>query len=69
MCRYVEAISPQQAISRTGVEAAMQLTQGSGQAVRRNLHFLLPYSKALDDLDVVGETYTGMSLYKSGGRQ
>ena len=59
----MEAISPQQAISRTGVEAALQLTQGSGAAVRQSLHFLLPYNKALDDLDVLGETYTGVALH------
>jgi hypothetical protein len=63
MCRYVEAISPQQAISKTGVEAALQLTQGNGKSVRQNLHFLLPYSKNLDNLDTLGEAYTGVSLY------
>ena len=60
----MEAISPQQAISRVGVEAALQLTQGNGASVRQNLHFLLPYNKALDDLDALGENYTGVSLYK-----
>jgi hypothetical protein len=46
------------------VQAAYQLTQGDGNAVRRNLHFLLPFSKALNDLDTIGEAYTGVSLLR-----
>lgn len=64
MCRHVEAISPNQAISAAGAQAALQLTQGSGKAVRRNLHFLLPFSKNLHDMDAIGEAYTGVSLYR-----
>lgn len=60
--RHVAALSPQQAITRRGVEAAAQLTAGDGAMLRRTLHFLLPYSAALDDLDALGEAYADVSL-------
>jgi hypothetical protein len=62
-CRLVEALPPTLAISEKGVHAAHQLTQGDGNAVRRNLHFLLPYDRELDDMDAVGGRYSRVSLY------
>eukprot|EP00892_Ulva_mutabilis_P000041 jgi/Ulvmu1/10037/UM059_0087.1 len=61
--RHVHAIAPEQVISESGTQAAWQLTQGSGTEIRRNLHFLLPYSKELEDLDTLGEQYANVSLY------
>jgi hypothetical protein len=60
--RHVAALSPQQPITQRGVEAAQQLAQGDGTAVRRNLHFLLPYSRALDNMDAIGEAYADVNL-------
>lgn len=60
--RYVEALGAGQAVTKSGVEAAHLLTQGDGALVRRNLHFLLPYDEALDNMDAIGERYSGMSL-------
>lgn len=65
LCRYVEALAPGQAITKAGVEAAHLLTQGDGKLVRRNLHFLLPYDEALDNMDAIGERYSGTSLRPS----
>jgi hypothetical protein len=61
-CRHVQALAPSQEVTKTGVQAAHALTQGDGKAVRRNLHFLLPYDAALDDMDAVGEMYSNVSL-------
>lgn len=60
--RFVHALAPTQAVTKTGVSAAHQLTQGDGKAVRKNLHFLLPYDAALDDMDAVGEAYAEVNL-------
>jgi hypothetical protein len=51
-----------QAVTQKGVEAAHLLTQGDGKMVRRNLHFLLPYDPALDNMDAIGELYSNISL-------
>lgn len=64
VCRYVQALALTQKITKTGVEAAHQLTQGDGRAIRRQLHFLLPYDPALDDLDTTGEMYANVTLHK-----
>ena len=61
-CRYVQALAPSQEITQTGVQAAYQLTQGDGRAIRHSLHFLLPYDPALDDMDAIGEQYSQVSL-------